>query len=147
MTSWRSTPPANVALQGNCTGDRPGVSWPRINPHPPGEPMFKSVIVLLSGMMLALPLAAAEPVAAPANEGENIEQALVQFRNDLQAAETEVISKAISLSADEATAFWPIFKKFQGEQRSVIDNQIAAVRKYAEDFATLNDEDAQAYVN
>ena len=109
--------------------------------------MFKSVIVLLSGMMLALPLAAAEPVAAPANEGENIEQALVQFRNDLQAAETEVISKAISLSADEATAFWPIFKKFQGEQRSVIDNQISAVRKYAEDFATLNDEDAQAYVN
>ena len=109
--------------------------------------MLKSVIVLLSGMMLALPLAAAEPVAAPANEGENIEQALVQFRNDLQAAETEVISKAISLSADEATAFWPIFKKFQGEQRSVIDNQISAVRKYAEDFATLNDEDAQAYVN
>ena len=109
--------------------------------------MFKSVIVLLSGLMLALPLAAAEPVAAPANEGENIEQALVQFRNDLQAAETEVISKAISLSADEATAFWPIFKKFQGEQRSVIDNQISAVRKYAEDFATLNDEDAQAYVN
>ena len=109
--------------------------------------MFKSVIVLLSGLMLALPLAAAEPVAAPATEGENIEQALVQFRNDLQAAETEVISKAISLSADEATAFWPIFKKFQGEQRSVIDNQIAAVRKYAEDFATLNDEDAQAYVN
>ena len=109
--------------------------------------MFKSVIVMLSGMLLALPLAAAEPAAAQVNEAKAIEQALVKFRDDLQAAETEVVSKAISLSADEATAFWPVFKKFQGEQRSVIDNQIAAVRKYAEDFATLNDEDAQAYVN
>ena len=109
--------------------------------------MLKSVIVMLSGMLLALPLAAAEPADTPVNEGEFIEQALVKFRNDLQAAETEVVSKAISMSTEEATAFWPIFKKFQGEQRSVIDNQIAAVRKYAEDFATLNDEDAQAYVN
>ena len=109
--------------------------------------MFKSVIVMLSGLMLALPLAAAEQAAAPTSEGATIEQALVKFRDDLQAAETEVVSKAISLSADEATAFWPIFKRFQGEQRKVIDNQIAAVRKYAEDFATLNDDDAQAYVN
>ena len=109
--------------------------------------MFKSVIVMLSGLMLALPLAAAEQAAAPASEGATIEQALVKFRDDLQAAETDVVSKAISLSADEATAFWPIFKRFQGEQRKVIDNQIAAVRKYAEDFATLNDDDAQAYVN
>lgn len=109
--------------------------------------MFKSVIVMLSGLLLALPLAAAEQAAAPQNQGATMEQALLKFRDDLQATETEVVSKAISLSADEATAFWPIFKKFQGEQRAVIDNQIAAVRKYAEDFATLNDEDAQAYVN
>jgi hypothetical protein len=109
--------------------------------------MLKSVIVLLSGMMLALPLAAAEPAAAPVTEGETVEQALVKFRDDLQAAETEVVSKAISLTSDEATAFWPVFKEFQGEQRSVIDDQIAAVRKYAENFATLSEEDSQAYVN
>lgn len=109
--------------------------------------MFKSVMVMLSGLLLALPLSAAEPATAPQNQDATMEQALLKFRDDLQATETEVVSKAISLSTDEATAFWPIFKRFQGEQRAVIDNQIAAVRKYAEDFATLDDEDAQAYVN
>jgi len=106
--------------------------------------MTKSCVGLLLGALIALPLAAAEPAKdASATEGNQS----AEFRQALQAAETEVISKAVSLTTDEATKFWPVFKKFQSEQEAVIDKQLAALRQYADDFATLTDEQAVAYVN
>jgi hypothetical protein len=106
--------------------------------------MTKSCVGLLLGALIALPLAAAEPAKdATATEGNQS----AEFRQALQAAETEVISKAVSLTTDEATKFWPVFKKFQSEQEAVIDKQLAALRQYADDFATLTDEQAVAYVN
>src|SRR5207342_47357 len=97
------------------------------------------------GMLFALPLAAAETEAAP--DAAKVQQTMVKFRDDLQAVETEIISKNISLTTEEATAFWPVFKKYQAEQKSIIDGQIAAVHTYADHYATLTDEQAVAYVD
>lgn len=107
--------------------------------------MPKSSAGLLLGLLIALPLAAAEPATGTkaAEEG----QSLTEFRDDLQAIETDVISKAVSLTAEEATKFWPVFQSFQSEQKAIIDDQIAALRQYASDFATLTDDQAVAYVN
>jgi len=117
--------------------------------------MLKPCAGLLLGLLIASPLAAAEPQAAKANPPTASAQptkadtgpVLEQFRDDLQALETEVVSKSISLTTEEATAFWPLFKQFQGEQKAVINGQIAAVRKYADRYATLSDQDATDYVD
>jgi len=123
--------------------------------------MSKSGAGLLLGLLIVLPAVGAEstakppaakPVvattpAAPVDQRAADTKALEEFRNDLQAVETEVISKAVSLTTDEATRFWPVFKRFQAEQKAIIDGQIEAVRKYAEHFATLTDADANAYVS
>ena len=112
--------------------------------------MTKSGAGLLLGMLIALPLAAADPKSgAPAADPKAAAgtQSDSEFRDELQAVETEVVSKAVSLTTDEATKFWPVFKQFQAEQKEIIDFQIAALRQYAENYATLTDEQAVAYVN
>jgi len=121
--------------------------------------MSKSGAGLLLGLLIVLPVVGAETTAkppaakpavatpaAPVDQRAADTKALEEFRNDLQAVETEVISKAVSLTTDEATKFWPVFKRFQAEQKTIIDGQIEAVRKYAEHYATLTDADASAYV-
>lgn len=106
--------------------------------------MKKTSAGLLLGMLIALPLAAAEPAA---DEKAAQGQSAAGFRDDLQSIETEVISKAVSLTTDEATKFWPVFKQFQAEQKATIDAQLAAVRNYANNYATLTDAQSVEYVN
>jgi hypothetical protein len=102
---------------------------------------------LLLGFVITMPLAAQEP-AGEANTGEeSAELEPGEFRDQLLAVETEVVSKSISLTTDEATKFWPLFQKFQDEQKAIIDGQIAAVREYASDYVALTDDDAVDYVN
>jgi len=104
--------------------------------------MSKSGAGLLLAFLIALPLAAEEPTAGP----KAAEAGGAQFRDELQSIETDVISKAVSLTAEEATKFWPVFQQFQSEQKAIIDGQIEAVRDYASHYATMSDEDAVAYV-
>lgn len=109
--------------------------------------MARIVIASMLGLMLlALPAAAADPATPAASEGQKVQETMARFNVDLQALETESVSKAISLSADEATAFWPVFKRYQADQRQINDGQIAAVAKYADNYLTLSDEEAVAYV-
>ena len=109
--------------------------------------MLKAHAGLMLGLLVALPLAAAEPQADAKTQEQEANQQLEQFRDDLQALETEVVSKTISLTTEEATTFWPIFKEFQREQKQVIEGQLDAVRKYAGNYENLSDADAVAYVN
>ena len=108
--------------------------------------MFKPVTGLLLGLLIALPVSAAEPATPPAEAQKTPEQQLVEFRDQLQALETEVVSKSISLTSDEATKFWPVFKKYQAEQASIVDGQIKAVGEFADDYVDMSDEDAMKYV-
>ncbi|WP_146907217.1 hypothetical protein [Arenimonas daejeonensis] len=106
---------------------------------------------LLLAMSLMLPFAtgvgAQETAAAPAAaEGKTLEQSLTEFRQGLLQIETDVVAKTVSLTPEEATAFWPVFKRYQEEKVAVIDAQIAAVREYSDDYWTLTPEDSMAYV-
>jgi Spy/CpxP family protein refolding chaperone len=98
--------------------------------------------------LLALALAnaawSAEPAAAPQPSPE---QVVEQFRQELQAKRADIMAKGLTLTADQAAKFWPLFQQFQAEQDAIVDGQIAATQKYAETFDSLTDADALAYVN
>jgi len=96
---------------------------------------------------VAMPVHAQEAAAAPAqSDGEKIEAKMSNFTDDLQALEADAVAKALTLNAEEASAFWPQFKAYQAEQRKIADGQIAAVKKYADHFSTLTDAEAVAYI-
>ena len=75
------------------------------------------------------------------------EQIVAQFRDDLQAKSADVMAKALTLTADQATKFWPLYKEYQKEQAAIVDGQIKATQKYAQNYGKLSDADALAFIN
>jgi Tfp pilus assembly protein FimT len=107
------------------------------------KPLAAACLVLL----LALPAAAQQTAAPPPADGAKVQASMEKFQLDLQQAETEAVAKNVTLTPDEASAFWPQFKAYQSEQKKIGDGQIAAVRRYADNFKEITDTQAVAYID
>jgi Spy/CpxP family protein refolding chaperone len=94
------------------------------------------------------PVASASPAAvasdAPAPSPEEVVQ---NFRTDLQASSADTMAKGLTLTADQAATFWPLFEEYQKEQSEIIDSLLAAMQKYAENYETVSDADSLEYIN
>jgi len=86
---------------------------------------------------------AATTTATPADTAK----ALAELRGDLQAKRADVMAKNISLSADQAAKFWPLYEKYQAEQNAIIDAQLKGVKAYADKYDHLDDAGALAFID
>ena len=109
--------------------------------------------VLIGAAFLVAPLsvlAADAPqgnaASAPGSEAADTKKALAQYRQSMQAARADVMAKGLTLSADQAAKFWPLFEQYQKEQNVIIDAQVAAIERYAEHYSTLTDADSITFV-
>jgi len=57
------------------------------------------------------------------------------------------MAKNLTLTADQAGKFWPVFAQYQKEQNVIMDEQLKSIQKYAETYQTLDDAGALALVN
>jgi Spy/CpxP family protein refolding chaperone len=106
-----------------------------------------SMLAIVAAAVLAPALAADAPAKPAATPQQETERLLTEVRNDLQAARADVVAKGLTLTAEQAAKFWPLFEQFQTEQNAVIDAQLKATQKYADNYAKLTDADSTAYVN
>jgi Spy/CpxP family protein refolding chaperone len=86
----------------------------------------------------------ARPVADTPPTMTSIDDVLVAVREDLQADRADVMSKSLSLTADQAAKFWPVYNAYQKEQNVIMDEQLKGVQRYIESADTLNDADGLA---
>jgi len=105
--------------------------------------MFKFILAAVA-VAAGLPALAADPATAP-TPGQ--EQVVKQFREDLMAKRADIMAKGLTLSADQAAKFWPLFQQFQSEQDSIVNGQLTATQAYSDHFTTLTDADALGYIN
>jgi Spy/CpxP family protein refolding chaperone len=99
--------------------------------------------IMTIGLLSAqLHSSAGQQAAAPSTD-----EVLKAFRNDLQGARADIMAKNLTLTADQAAKFWPAYSKFQAEQTVIVDQQLQAMKKYADNYATLDDAAALAQVN
>jgi hypothetical protein len=110
--------------------------------------------MFLAALAIAVPLSAwaADPPAKaqPASltqPAPNEEQIVAEFRKELMARRADVMAKGLTLSAEQAAKFWPLFEQFQKEQDLVVQDQIKATDDYAKNYEHLSDEGALAYLN
>lgn len=96
--------------------------------------------------MAADPPAKAQP-ASLTQPGPTEEQVVAEFRKELMARRADVMAKGLTLNAEQAAKFWPLFEQFQKEQDSVVQDQIKATDDYAKNYEHLSDEAALAYLN
>jgi len=87
------------------------------------------------------PLSAQLPAAAVTDE------MLKAYRTDLQSERADIMAKNLTLTADQAAKFWPAYAKFQMEQSVIVDQQLKAMKTYAENYLKLDDAGALAQVD
>jgi len=68
-----------------------------------------------------------------------VDDALKALRADLQSSRADIMAKNLTLSADQAAKFWPVFNSYQKEQNVIIDEQLKDIQKYVDGYETLDD--------
>jgi Spy/CpxP family protein refolding chaperone len=118
-----------------------------------GGTCMKMKLLVAAAMAFALPAMSADPqaTAEPVNQssagpGLSDEQVVQQFRSDMMAKRADIMAKGLTLTADQASKFWPQFEQYQKEQDVIVNEQINATKAYADHYKALSDADATAYV-
>jgi len=78
---------------------------------------------------------ASTTTASPAT----VEQTLKALREDMQSSRADIMAKNMSLSAEQAAKFWPVFNAYQKEQNAIMDDQLKGIQKYVDSYETLDD--------
>ena len=64
------------------------------------------------------------------------------LRSDVSKETTAIITNNMQFSADEAAAFWPIYKNYTDQQDKLADRDIELIKRYAKSVDGMTDEDA-----
>ncbi len=116
---------------------------------------IKAVLVLISvvfGFNVAmLAQASLKPAAQSASGGDAqansvSDQDIEMLRADLRAQRKQIVAQNMTLTADEATKFWPIFDQYRKEAIAPNDERWAVIKDYAANYSVMTDEQAQDYM-
>lgn len=86
----------------------------------------------------------AKPVSATTPSPATLDTALAAFRADMQSARADIMAKNLSLTADQAAKFWPVFNAYQKEQNVIMDEQLKGIQQYVDRGDSLDDAGALA---
>lgn len=103
--------------------------------------MKKSVIaVLMVGTLLlnvGLLFAQEQTMAFPDKAQIN------SLRQDMRAQKKLLIAGNIQITEAEAQKFWPVYDEYAAEEIKIIDDRVAMIKEYTEDYNSLTDSQAQ----
>jgi Spy/CpxP family protein refolding chaperone len=68
------------------------------------------------------------------------------LRANLRANRKNLMAQNMTLTADEATKFWPIFDQYRKEAIKPNDERWALIKDYAANYNTMTDAQAQDYI-
>jgi Spy/CpxP family protein refolding chaperone len=74
----------------------------------------------------------------------SVDDVLQAVRADLQATRADIMAKNLTLTAEQAAKFWPMFNKYQQEQNVLMDDQLKTIQRYVESYDKLDDAGALA---
>ncbi len=100
------------------------------------KPVFMlTVALLLTGFVNSVPA------------GEASKDALIDLiRSDVRAERIAIITEVMDFTDEEASAFWPVYRKYEKEQRKINDRRIELIKQYAENYFDMDDETARHIV-
>ena len=115
-----------------------------------------SVLVVVSALLVcsvsvmgqqAAPQAAAQSAPGADAQANNIkDQDIEMLRADLRATRKQIMAENMTLTADEATKFWPIFDQYRQAAIKPNDARWALIKEYAANYNTMTDAQAQDYM-
>ena len=88
----------------------------------------------------------AKQASTTTETGAKVDDVIEAMRLDLQSARADILAKNMTLTADQAAKFWPVFNAYQKEQNQIIEAQLRDIKKYVESYDTLSDAGALALI-
>ena len=98
-------------------------------------PLLAVCFVVASAHAQAPAQQASTTTASPAT----VDSTLKAVRADMQSSRADIMAKNLSLSAEQAAKFWPVFNAYQKEQNVIMDEQLKGIQKYVDSYETLDD--------
>lgn len=84
---------------------------------------------------------------APAGAGEPDEASMEVLRETLRSNKKALVAVNLSLSEEEARAFWPIYDRYQADLAAVGDRLLQVIDDYKRAFGSITDDEARKLVD
>ena len=105
-----------------------------------------AVLTLVSMLLLSTRFLAAQESsqqAAPSTQSQGSpDQDIDLLRKDIRSQKKQIIAANINLTDKEAETFWPVYDQYTNELVAINNKKYAAIKQYAQNYATLTDEQA-----
>jgi Spy/CpxP family protein refolding chaperone len=90
---------------------------------------------------------ASQSVSGASAPSNNIsDKDIEMLRADLRAQRKQIMAQNMTLTADEATKFWPIYDQYRQAAIKANDERWAVIKDYAANYNTMTDAQAQDYI-
>jgi Spy/CpxP family protein refolding chaperone len=100
----------------------------------------------LASFLVVCFVAASAQAQAPAQQASTtsaspatVDETLKALRADMQSSRADIMAKNLSLTAEQAAKFWPVFNAYQKEQNVIMDDQLKGIQKYVDSYETMDD--------
>ncbi len=115
------------------------------------EAILVVVSVLFACNVLMFAQAAQKPAAqmasgTAAQSNSVTDEDVEMLRTDLRSQRKQIIAQNMTLTADEAPKFWPIFDQYRQEAIKPNDERWAVIKAYATNYDTMTEAQAQDYM-
>ena len=97
-------------------------------------PYLWAMCFIVASAQAQAPAKQAATTTAPTTD-----EVLKTLREDLQSSRADILAKNMTLTAEQAAKFWPVFNAYQKEQNTIMDAQLKGIQKYVEGYETLDD--------
>ncbi len=105
-----------------------------------------AAVTMLSAGFAAAQTATAKPAADPAKVRADNDKAVEAMRKDARAGKADILGKTMALDSTQAAAFWPLYKQYEAESKTLGDERVAIIQDLAEHFDSLDDAKAKGLI-
>jgi len=105
--------------------------------------MLRRCALLLT---VALLLAAAPAAVRPVRAGEADTASLEILRDTIRANREALVDANLTLTDEEAAAFWPLYDRYHQELKAVQDRLVKVIEEYIAAFPDISDEKSMALI-
>jgi len=79
--------------------------------------------------------------------GEKAKDALIDLmRSDIRAERIAIITEVMDFTEEEASVFWPVYQRYEREQRKINDQRVELIKQYGENYFDMDDGTARHIV-
>jgi hypothetical protein len=71
------------------------------------------------------------------------EMFIEMLKHDIREARTDIVTSVMSLSADDAAVFWPIYNEYRKKANELADKELAQINEYAGAYWSLTNTQAK----